>query len=303
MGSNVKIAVLSDIHSNYEAFKTCVDYMEEQGVSEYILLGDYVSDTAQARETMDFLYELISTRKVSLVRGNREEYFLNQRKIQLGQEEGLKWQANSASGNLLYTYERLEDRDFEFLDSLPISMIYKYEDFPAITCCHGSPANAREWLGLDLEITREWLRKIDTEYLMAAHTHYPGVVKENGKTYINTGSVGIAIGDAGLAQCYILHGIEEDGIKRWEPEFVKIPYNRDLVLELIESSGLHAMAPWFINSNIQILLTGIDNSAALAMLAPKLQTEDTGVTAVWPCIDEKYFAMAAQQLGVPDYRY
>lgn len=112
----MKIGVISDIHSNIVAFRACVDYLEEEGCDEYFLLGDYVSDTPYTRETLDFLYTFIQTHTCYLLRGNREEYMLAQREDRLAGREEKKWIYNSASGNLLYTYEQLTEQDFAFFE-------------------------------------------------------------------------------------------------------------------------------------------------------------------------------------------
>lgn len=298
----MKIGVLSDIHSNYYAFKACVDSMVKEGVTEFLLLGDYVSDTSFTEKTMELIYELRDNYQVHMLRGNREEYLLEQREVQKGIRDGIKWIPNSASGNLLYTYERLSARDWDLFEGLPITFRYEYEGFPAITCCHGSPENSRELLQLSGDNTKKWLEKVDTDYLLAAHTHYPGQQEYGGKYYFNTGCVGIAIADAGYAQCMILHGREEDGQKKWVPEFLKIPYDTALVVKDIFDSGLYDMAPWFLNSNIQILLTGTDRSSKMVAMAIDLQTKDSGKEAIWPLIEEKFFRQAADILEIPDYK-
>ena len=48
----MKIGIISDIHSNIYAFKACTEYLEKQCCNEYIFLGDYISDTPYARETL-----------------------------------------------------------------------------------------------------------------------------------------------------------------------------------------------------------------------------------------------------------
>lgn len=316
----MKIGVLSDIHSNYYAFRACVDYMVQEGIIDFLLLGDYVSDTPYPEKTMELIYELREKYIVHMLRGNREEYLLEQRAVQKGVKDGIKWPANSASGNLLFTYERLTERDWKLFESLPITFRYEYEDYPAITCCHGSPGNARELMQLKGENTKQWLAQIDTDYMLAAHTHYPGEMVYGNKHYFNTGCVGISIGDAGYAQCMVLHGQEvvPDGAigeaggqenaggqnavqKKWVPEFLKIPYDNKAVVRDIIASGLHKMAPWFINSNIQILLTGEDHSAEMVAMAIDLQAKDTGQEVKWPLIEEKYFRQAAESLGIPEY--
>ena len=297
----MKIGILSDIHSNIIAWKACTEYMEKEGCDEYFLLGDYVSDTPYVRETMDYLYKFISEHKCHLLRGNREEYMIAQRSIRESDIYDQMWICNSASGNLLYTYERLTKKDLDFFQELPISFIYQKEGYPAITCCHGSPENTLELLQLNSERTKYWFDRINTNYMICAHTHYPGESSYKDKHYYNSGCVGIAIKDAGYAQCMILEDMELAGKVEWRPRFLKIPYDNKKVVADIIKSGLLDMAPWFINSNIQILLTGEDNSAELVALASELQRQ-AGSQSVWPLIEEKYFAMAATQLGIPDYR-
>ena len=291
----MKIGVISDIHSNYPAFKACVDYMEREACDEYIFLGDYISDCPHTKQVMELLYQMIEKHSCHLIRGNREDYILDQWKVRRQINDGPEWIKNSASGNLLFTYERLDEKDLEFLDSLPITMVYRVEGYPAITCAHGSPDNSRQLLQLDGEPVKEWLDKIETDYLLCAHTHFPGIRKYGSKTYINSGCSGIAIGDQGLAQCLILHDEVIDDIVTWVPEFLTLPYDYESVVQDMFESGLYEYGHWFINSNIQILRTGVDNAAKLVKLATDISGQ------VWPNIDEKYFAQAAEILGVPEY--
>lgn len=297
----MKIGVISDIHSNIIALKACIGYLENEGCEEYLFLGDYISDTPYTRETLDFIYDFMSSHTCRFLRGNREDYMINQREIR---ENGLKeqmWVYNSASGNLLYSYEILTEEDFLFLESLPISSIYEKEGYPAIMCCHGSPDNSRELLHLGSERTKYWLDLIDTDYLLCGHTHYPGEMAYNGKYYYNAGCAGIAIEDAGYAQCMILESGIFNGKSGWKPKFLKIPYDNKKVVEDIFTSGLIEMAPWFINSNIQTLLTGTDNSTRMCVLAGQLAA-NAGEQGGWPLIDEKYFELAAGMIQIPDYR-
>ena len=298
-----QIGVIADIHSNFTAFKTAVKYMEAQGITEFFFLGDYVSDTTDTAETMDYIYKLMDRYIVTALRGNREDYMIGQRKVVRGESDGPKWIYNSASGNLLYTYERLTDRDLDFFESLPITFKYECEGYPALTCCHGSPENTRELLQFDGDNTREWLGKIDTDYLIAGHTHYQGRLDHNGRHYFKTGALGIAINNPGLAQCLILHGYDntEAGGARWEAEFLSLPYDVDYVIDSIYEKGLMDKGLWFISNNIFTLKTGEDYTPELVNTAHDLQAKATGVPVNWPHIDEKYFAEAAAILGIPDY--
>ena len=297
----MKVGVLSDIHSNIYALRACTAYLEERDCDEYLFLGDYISDTPYARESMDFLYHFTASHICHLLRGNREEYMLAQQEARKKHITEEMWIKNSASGNLLYTYEQLVDKDFEFFRNLPITFIYEKQDYPAITCCHGSPADSRELLELDEEPVKRWLEKIGTDYLLCGHTHYPGELMYRNRHYFNSGCAGIAIGDAGYAQCMILQSEEEEKETVWKPEFLRIPYDNHKVAEDMIHGGLLAYAPWFTNSNIYNILTGTDHSAQMAALAGKLAAMENP-QAKWPLIGEKYFRQAAEYYGIPDYR-
>lgn len=82
---------------------------------------------------------------------------------------------------------------------------------------------------------------------------------------------------------------------------LKIPYDNEQVIKDIVDRGLLDAGHWFVNSNIKILLTGIDQAAILVDRAGQL-SEQAGETGVWPQIRESYFAMAAKELQIPDYR-
>ena len=297
----MKLGVLSDIHGNSIALSACLERLEAEGCDAYLLLGDYVSDLSRPEETLRILYDLISRRRCHILRGNREDYMTGQRRVLRGEAEGEKWLANSASGNLLFTLRRLTDRDLDFFESLPVSFRFEAEGYPAITCCHGSPERTGELLQPDGENTGEWMARIDTDYLAAAHTHHPCTVFRDGRLYINPGSVGIAIDDPGHAQCAILHGRERNGEKYWEPELLSLPYDVGTAAREVFESGLFDMSPWFASSNLHTLLTGTDRTAQMVGRAMELQEQETGVPAAWPRIGEKYFARAAEELEIPDY--
>ena len=109
----MKVGVIADIHSNQTAFRACVDYMVNAGCEGFLLLGDFISDTAGARQTMELLYELMEQFPCHVLRGNREEYMIEQRKIREKEEEEKFWPANSASGNQRnsYTLSYLRDKN------------------------------------------------------------------------------------------------------------------------------------------------------------------------------------------------
>ena len=298
----MKIGVIADIHSNHIAFRTCIDFLVDAGCKEFFLLGDFVSDTAGAEETMQELYELMDKYPYHILRGNREEYMLSQWNVREKGYEGPRWKIGSASGNLLYTYERLAVEDFSFFEKLPNHFKYEYEDYPVITCVHGSPDRTNELLQLYEDRVKEVLHELDTDYLIAAHTHFPGQLSYEGKLYANTGSSGLSIGDPGYAHAIILcTETNLNGEHIWKVDNIRIPYDTEPVIRYMFESGLYDYAPWFINNNLHILRTGIDLTVELVETARNLKEAD-GEDVIWPDIEEEYFEKAAGIIGLPDYR-
>lgn len=290
----MKIGVIADIHSNLLAFKACMDYLEQERCEEYIFLGDYVSDIPYTRETMDYLYQVIKRHKCHLLRGNREDYMLEQRRVLREEKDyAKKWIPGSGSGNLLFAYEQLTEEDLDFFEQLPISFRYEREGYPSIACAHGSVESNRKLLQLEDPDTKEYLLALEEDYLLAGHTHIQGAIEYRGKTYINTGSCGIAIGVSGLAHCAILEGQQS-----WNYRLLEIPYDKDQIIKDYFSSGLFDIAPWFTSSNIHNLRTGIDRTAKMVERAKELQ-EIADRTRQWPDIGEEFFEQAARELQIP----
>lgn len=302
----MRIGIISDIHSNYRAFGACTEYMEREEVDIYLLLGDFVSDTPCPEKVMDMVYALMKKHRVMAIRGNRERYMLDNR------DHNSNWKDGSSTGNLLYTYEHLRSRDLEFFSKLPVSDTLRVDGYPSITFCHGSPASDRELIYMDTDSARRWLTEIDTDYLIAGHTHQKCIYRYNGRTYINTGSCGIPIHNAGMAECVILTGTDRE----WDIRMVSVPYDVYAVVDEIFDSGLYARGHWFINTNIQTLTCGIDRATQLVEKAHELMNDDkrkavtTGTAGQQsgsnngpedPGPTEEHFRKAAEAVGVPEY--
>lgn len=226
----MKVAVISDIHSNFKAFEAFLEYIEAHPVDAIIGLGDYVTDMPYPRRTLDMLYGLMKKYPCTILRGNREEYLLNHRK----QDQG--WHISSPSGALLYTYENITDEDMDFFEGLPTVMDkVKLGDCPELTLCHGAPEEVRGNLKYDLALQDKVMKELPTRYLLGGHTHHQEVVSLYDKSYINPGSLGLAIDEkGGHADFAILEG-NKDG---WNAELISIPYDLEGMLKTFAESGV-----------------------------------------------------------------
>ena len=132
----MRIAALGDIHGNYAALTAALHRIERENALVTLFMGDYVSDCAEPRETLDLIAEYARTHDCRFVRGNREQYMLDYR------GDG-SWRRGTAGGSLLYTYERLTKDDLAFFESMPRVRVERFGDCSPLLLCHGSPENLR----------------------------------------------------------------------------------------------------------------------------------------------------------------
>lgn len=277
----MRVAVISDIHSNFKAFEAFLEYIEAHPVDAIIGLGDYVTDMPYPRRTLDMLYGLMEKYPCTILRGNREEYLLNHRK----QDQG--WHISSPSGALLYTYENITDRDLDFFEGLP-TVMHKVQlgDCPELTLCHGAPEEVRGNLKYDLALQNQVMKELSTQYLLGGHTHHQETISLYDKLYINPGSLGLAIDEkGGHADFAILVGNKEG----WEYELVSIPYDLEGMLQTFAESGVDAYGLVLNRAVKKTMETGINWFYFAAMDAMKLsgkplhQVEED----VWDQVAEK----------------
>ena len=76
----MRIAVLSDIHANRAALEAVLAHSANARPDWYIFLGDYVTDCPYPHKTVQLLREFAKSRRCLFIRGNREDYMINQRK-------------------------------------------------------------------------------------------------------------------------------------------------------------------------------------------------------------------------------
>lgn len=243
----MKLALLGDIHSNDWALKVCLEYCSEEGVEGYIFLGDYVSDCPEPQNTLLQIYDIRKRYPTWCIRGNREDYQLN---YHHGKVTG--WKNNSNSGSLLYTYEQLTEQDLKFFQCCPASRRISIDDMPEFIICHGSPENTSELLHFNSSLSKRYLREIDTELLVCAHTHVQGIYEAYGRRLINPGSVGLAMLQAGMAQFAVLHSIR----RQWVPEFITLEYDVENYIKQYKKSELSLRAKTFAKVIQGELLTG-----------------------------------------------
>ncbi len=279
------IAVFADVHSNHSALQACIDYCMGKGITNYILLGDFVTDCPDPQKTMELIYVLKQYFNTTIIRGNREEYLLNYRRCGEG-----NWRKGSASGSLLYTFENLTDKDFAFFESLPNTGVFQQKGIPGFEYCHGSMTDTSELLYKEKRNTKRALTHLNTGVLLHGHTHIQGTYIYRGKKAINPGSVGLPMEYGGKAQFCVLHGTT----KSWEEEYVQLEYNRKQIIRDFKSSELCKYAPAWAAVSMHTIRTGVNLNETVLLRAMRLCEQERGIVR-WPNIPEKYWAIALKE--------
>ena len=276
------------------ALQKCVTYALERGIDTFVFLGDYVGELAYPQRTMELLYEMQEKYQCFFINGNREEYWL---KYQSKGEKGWEY-GNSATGTLLYGYERLTAKDMDFFRSLPYTRELAIEGMPPLTICHGSPEKVNGKLLPNDEKTLEIMEKDPNNIILCGHTHMQAGLEHGGKKILNAGSIGIPInGVGGRTEFLILHEISCGEKSCWEEEFVSLEYDVEKVIAELYQEELNVKAPHWCKATEYMLRRGRERGGHAHMLARAMELceQETG-SCVWPNIPERFWERAAEEI-------
>lgn len=173
----MKIAVISDIHSNLEALKAILNQMEK--VNQILCVGDFVGYGAKPNEVIEFAKHL----KTGSVLGNHDYASLTD------DTSGFNPYAAVAAH---YTYQHLSRESKEFLTSLPLTSKLKIKSY-TLFLVHGSPADPlNEYIFPETSknLLQEFLKSTGADVLLLGHTHVPMIIKLKEGVVLNPGGVG-----------------------------------------------------------------------------------------------------------------
>lgn len=284
----MKVAVLSDIHSNHIALEACLNYVEKENIDSIILLGDFVSDCPNPQVTLNVIRQLYDRYHVYAIRGNREEYFI---KHADGFEDHWVYEVNT--GSLLYTYENLKKEDIDWFRSLDNHSIVTIEGTDPIVLMHGSISNSRELLYKEADNTKELLDSIPYRYVLCGHTHRQFAYEYNQKRLINPGSVGVAIGCKKSAHMATMEW--RDGA--WNVKFHTIPYCYEKLQEEFEKSEMKEKANLWMQCIMKSIEEGVNYAPLCVKRAYDLAKKQTGKSD-WVNIPVQYWKEAAIQMKI-----
>jgi len=181
----MRIAIISDIHSNLEALTKALEIIDTKNIDEIVCLGDIVGYGANPNECV----EIIKKRAKYVVMGNHDFA------VAVDPTELVYFNSYARESDL-WTRSVLTEENLEFLRSLPFTISIKNLLF-----VHSSPAQPREWEYIFTEAQAKVQFKYFTEKIcFIGHSHLPGIFPETGlyngkidknnRYIINVGSIG-----------------------------------------------------------------------------------------------------------------
>jgi predicted phosphodiesterase len=181
----MRVAILSDIHSNLPALENALSIIKENNVDTIYCLGDIVGYGIRPNECIDLIREKASV----CVLGNHDCAVINSSEIQYLPPEG-----RIAA---VWTQKVLTQENRKFLSQLP----YKCE-LDIATLVHASPKNPENWTYvMDLDEAAIQFQYFSSQVCFIGHSHIPFLCGEDLRTMqlkkgstmrflINVGSVG-----------------------------------------------------------------------------------------------------------------
>lgn len=224
----MKIAVISDIHSNIYALEAVLSDVEKYNVDLKINLGDIFYGPIAPRET----YDLLIKNEFITIRGNqdREIYEVSSSEAQL-------------NSTMRFVIDDLGNEPVEWLKSLTFDKNVAAN----IYTCHGSPTNDLEYLLENIDSGSAQVRddndivnKLNGEQsqlILCGHSHVSRVVKlSTSQLVVNPGSVGLQAYNDDEPIVHVMenhcphasYSILEHDKDEWNVNQIKVPYNFEL---------------------------------------------------------------------------
>lgn len=163
------IALISDIHGNFEALKAVLAQIDKLRIDEIYCLGDVVGYYSQVNECCDEL----RTRNIKCVMGNHDWYMV---------ADSFCPRSRSVNDCLAYQRKVITPENKKWLASFPIIM-----KTHGISMVHGGWTNPIDEY---LEPEEEYFSRLKGNFFVSGHSHIQRIFSVGDKIYCNPGSVG-----------------------------------------------------------------------------------------------------------------
>ena len=240
----MKIALISDIHSNLEAFQAVMASITRYGVEKVMFLGDIVGYGANPNECIDLLRDTADCN----ITGNHDSAAVNKTDI--------RYFNPYAQEAVLWTKDVLTRQNALYLFSLPFTdVLYN------LMVVHSTPRHPELWdYVVSFSDAQIGFKNFTQQLCFIGHSHHPGIfvqdragriseeekttisIREGDRYIINIGSVGQPR-DGNPLSSYGLYNTETN-----EYRLIRVEYNIVQAQQKIIAAGL----PRFLAERLSI---------------------------------------------------
>jgi putative phosphoesterase len=178
----MKIAVISDIHGNYDALVAVLKKAKAEGVTHLLVLGDIVGYYYHPEKILKALSEW----NFDMIKGNHE-YLLENLIENPSLGESMRSKYGSGHQEAI---KKLSKQQLDFLSDLPETKWVQFNE-TSLLMSHGSPWSNDFYIYPDCD--KEIIEKcdsVDHDFVLIGHSHYAFAIKTENSILINPGSVG-----------------------------------------------------------------------------------------------------------------
>ncbi len=223
----MRIAVISDIHSNHYALLEVLNDINNRHIDTMICTGDLVGYMPFANEVID----LIREHKILTLKGNHDAYISSIERVSTQVFQDMKVEEIVKSASAIYTSYVLTKSNLQFLKDLPNHISLNFEGLQ-ILFVHGSPRSISEYMYEDYELLQEITSSTKADVIVSGHTHLPYHLKVGNKDIINAGSIGKPK-HGNSNSTYVIIDVSTGKINT---EIIEVAYDVDQMIEAIRSN-------------------------------------------------------------------
>ncbi len=232
----MKIAVISDIHSNIYALDAVLADIETKDVDMTVCTGDLVGYGTRPNEVI----QTLKKNKILTIMGNYDDAIGNL-KIVCGCDYPDPKDAEKAGLSMHFTGQTTTNENKEYLRNLPKELIFTF-DKNTIRFVHGSTRLINEYLKENSKEADEVMSELVEDILVCGHTHIPYVKYYGEKLLVNAGSVGKPKTGNPNANYVIIDIKNEDEISKTpssvEVEIIEVEYDFEKMANEIEENEI-----------------------------------------------------------------
>lgn len=182
----MKIAIISDIHANYQALEAVINDINNEKCDKIFCLGDLAMAGPEPNKVIDFVKQQSNW---EIIQGNTDKLIAEYTEKTY---EDVKAMYPMMANALADDVKIISNENKEYLKNLPPQKEIELNGVK-ILLVHGSPRKNNENIfpNMPLNEIEEIIKDTDADLILCGHTHQPcGYQTATKQTVVNVGSVG-----------------------------------------------------------------------------------------------------------------